>query len=80
MPFFNDLENPTVNLLNEDFFFSKNITMKTINLSGLEWCVDGNLSSRGPSASMSTAFRKDGFCIENLCLKVNFYGIPIHIF
>jgi hypothetical protein len=58
-------------ILNEEYFFSKKLFIKTKNKAGMEWAVDGDLSSRGTSGTISLSYRDPtGFNLEKLRMKV----------
>lgn len=57
--------------MNKEYFFSKKLFIKTKNLSNIEWDVEGDISSRGTTASMSISYIDPiGFELEKLRLKV----------
>jgi hypothetical protein len=61
-----------VDILNEEFFFSKKLFIKTKNASGMEWGIDGDLSSRGTSGTMSLSYSDpSGLTLEKLRMKVS---------
>mmetsp|Transcript_16776 Transcript_16776/g.25209 ORF Transcript_16776/g.25209 Transcript_16776/m.25209 type:complete len:292 (-) Transcript_16776:82-957(-) len=70
--FFSDIERPLLGLLNDGFFFSKKISVKTKNAAGVEWSVDGDLSSRGSQGSMSIAYNDPaGLSIEQMRIRTD---------
>jgi hypothetical protein len=58
-------------ILQNDYFFSKTLSVQTKNASGIEWFALGELSAYGTAGSISACYpNPEGFSLENFRIKV----------
>jgi hypothetical protein len=66
------LNSSDLEILNEEYFFSKKLFIKTKNTTGMVWAVDGDLSARGTSGTISLSYKDPtGLNLEKLRMKVD---------
>lgn len=69
---FNDLEKKINSLIFDDYFYNKNIKLKTTNSSDIDWTAAGTLSPSGTIGEVSAVYlNPNGFSLENFKIKTD---------
>ena len=66
---FNDIGRGVKDLLEDDYFHTQRLSIKTINESQLCWLTEGELSSKGINASISASRKGSNLSLDKLRVK-----------